>query len=297
MNSNDFGLLLQALRKTSTDERGNRWTRDSLSEAIHLTKSQLGRLERGDRKYLDRQLLQLLADAFKLTNFEQRELLLAAAGISDDQLYGHEQPENQLNHLLSLMSNLQVPAFILDVYGDLVAVNSSLLALYQVTPDLVTHASETPAGMNFIYFVYSEQFGLKNMLNSEWREAAYMAMLFFRRSSLRYRHTLYFSYLFKALLKEKHFDIDWYTNQKFDNHADLTYEQLKYHHPHYGPLSYIATETTINTARGELFLIIYNPTSKETFTVFSELQREHGNSILRLANWPDKIWCKHSPQH
>ena len=292
MNNNDFGLLLQTLRKNSIDEKGNRWTRDSLSEAIHLTRSQLGRLERGDRKYLDRQMLQLLADAFKLTNLEKREFLQAAAGISDDQLYGHKQPENQLDQLLSLMNNLQVPAFILDVYADLVAVNSSILALYQVTPDLVAYANKIPAGMNFVNFVYSEELGLRSLLNSGWREVADMAMLFFRRSTLRYRHTLYFSYLFKALLKEEHFDIDWYTSQRLDNHYDVTYEQLNYLHPRYGSLNYVATETVIKTANGELFLIIYNPTNEETVKVFSDLHHEYGNSILRLASWPDKKWCK-----
>ena len=288
MNNNDFGLLLQALRKNSIDKKGNRWTRDSLSETIHLTRSQLGRLERGDRKYLDSQILQLLADAFKLTNFEKREFLQAAAGISDDQLYGHEQPENQLDQLLSIMNKLQVPAFILDVYADLVAVNSSVLVLYQVTPDLISYANKIPAAMNFVYFVYSEEFGLKSLLGSQWREVADMAMLFFRRSTLRYRHTPYFSYLFKALLKEEQFDIDWYTSQRLDNHYDLTYEQLNYMHPHYGSLNYVATETAINSSNGELFLIIYNPTNKETVQVFSDLHREYGNSILRLASWPTK---------
>jgi transcriptional regulator with XRE-family HTH domain len=290
MNNNDFGLLLQTLRKNSIDGKGNRWTRDSLSEAIHLTRSQLGRLERGDRKYLDSQMLQVLADAFKLTNLEKREFYQAAAGIADDQLYGHQQPENQLDQLLSLMNSLQVPAFILDVYGDLVAVNYSLLALYQVNPDLVTYASKMPAGMNFVNFVYSDQYGFKNLLNSEWREVADMAMLFFRRSTLRYRHTLYFSHLFKALLKEEQFDIDWYTSQRLDNHYDVTYEQLNYLHPHYGPLNYVATETAINTSNGGLFLLIYHPTNEETMKVFSGLQSECSNTILRLASWPDKKW-------
>lgn len=292
MNNNDFGLLLQTLRKNSIDEKGNRWTRDSLSEAIHLTRSQLGRLERGDRKYLDSQVLQLLANAFKLTNLEKREFLQAAAGISNEQLYGHEQPENQLDQLLSLMNNLQVPAFILDVYADLVAANSSILALYRVTPDLISYANNIPAGMNFVNFVYSEELGLRNLLNSGWREVADMAMLFFRRSTLRYRHTLYFSDLFKALLKEEQFDIDWYTSQRLDNHYDITYEQLNYLHPHYGALSYIATETVIKTSNGELFLIIYHPTNQETVKVFSDLHHEYGNNVLRLASWPDKKWSK-----
>lgn len=288
MNNNEFGMLLQALRKNSTDENGNRWTRDSLSAAIHLSRSQLGRLERGDRKYLDNQMLKLLANAFKLTIFEKREFLLAAAGISDDQLYGHEQPEKQLDQLLSQTYKLQVPAYILDVYGDMVAVNSSILALYQVTPDLIDGAYDHPVGMNLIYFVYSQQYGLRNLLNAEWREVADMAMLFFRRSSLRYRHTPYFNYIFKALLKEEQFDIDWYTSQRLDNHSDLTYEELNYLHPQYGNLNYVVTETAVNTSKGELFLIIYNPADNETVKVFSGLLREYGKGIHRLASWPDK---------
>jgi len=78
MNLNDFGLLTKTLRKSSVDQWGNPWTRESLSRAVHLSPDQLGRLERGDRKYLDTQTLLLLADSFNLTNLERKEFLYAA---------------------------------------------------------------------------------------------------------------------------------------------------------------------------------------------------------------------------
>jgi len=52
-----FGQLVKELRKTTSDHQGNRWTRETLSKQIHLSVDQLGRLERGDRKYYWQMLL------------------------------------------------------------------------------------------------------------------------------------------------------------------------------------------------------------------------------------------------
>jgi transcriptional regulator with XRE-family HTH domain len=73
MEPSEFGQLVKSLRKATNDPLGNRWTRESLGSYIHLSINQLGRLERGDRKYFDNQTLILLADAFKLTPIERKE--------------------------------------------------------------------------------------------------------------------------------------------------------------------------------------------------------------------------------
>ncbi len=271
------------------DEYGNRWTRETLSEAIHLTPNQLGRLERGDRKYLDHQTLELLAKAFKLTNLEQKEFFIAASGLKDEVLFQNEIPEHQLNNLLSMMESLQVPAFLLDPYGDIIAANTSAVNLFCITQELIDYALTIPAGLNHMRFMYSSDYGFKDIVGSCWREAATFEIYLFRRSTLRYRHKDYFDFIFKALLKEKDFDIDWYASQRNTMYKNLTYEAFNYDHPRYGEVSYTATETIVNTREGDLYLIIYNPADNSTTKVFNTLNGPGKNHAIKLASWPEKI--------
>lgn len=289
INLTDFGLLVKHLRKNNVDERGNRWTRESLSEAIHLTANQLGRLERGDRKYLDTQTLQLLARALKLTNLEQKEFFIAAVGLKDEILFDHEDPLAQLNNLVNLMEKMQIPAFAVDPYGDILASNTSCLKLFLITPEMIEYARTIPAGLNHMHFIYSSVFGFRNIIGPVWRKVAAIEILLFRRSTLRYRHTEYFDYIFKALLREKEFDIDWYSSHRNPDYYDLTYEAFDYDHPRYGPLSYVATETIINTQKGDIYLILYNPANQSTCEVFKELKGPNKNHTLKLAGWPEKV--------
>ncbi len=288
MNLSNFGKLVKALRNSSLDEDGNRWTRDTLSNAVHLTANQLGRLERGDRKYLDNQTLQLLAESFKLTNLEAKEFLSAAVGIDDSALFGFEKPEEKLNNLIAIIETLQVPAFIVDVYTDFVAANAGALNLFQIEPELIDYMSFIPAAQNMVNFVYSSELGFKEIVGSQWRESADTVMLFFRRSTLRYRHTKYFQFLLKELLKEKQFDVDWYTNHRITEHLDVTYDHFIYKHPVHGCLKYISTETIINTSVGDLYLIVYNPMDQLTAEIFSKIANHGNRRAYRIAPWPDK---------
>jgi len=289
MNLCEFGLLVKTLRNNCNDDYGNKWTRESLSKVIHLTSNQLGRLERGDRKYLDNQTLQLLADAFKLTNMEKKEFFAAAVGIDDREMYRTEDPINQLYKLMTMLESLQFPAYITDVYADIVASNITAQKIYKIPTEIIDQVADIPAGLNMINFIYSPHLGFREIVGSNWREAADMAILMFRRTTLRYRHMEYFQYLLRELLKDKQFDIDWYSSHRFEEHLDLTYELFDFNHPDYGHVRFYSTETIISTTEGDLYLIIYNPADATTVKVFGEMQREYGNRILRMASWPEKI--------
>ncbi len=259
-----------------------------MSKAVHLTPHQLGRLERGDRKYLDTQTLELLAKAFSLTNLEKREFFTAAVGLSDRVLFSKEEPETQLNRLIRTMEQVSVPAFALDVYGDFVVANKISMDLFCITQELLDYAHTIPIGFNVMKFIYSSEFGFKNIIGPGWRRMASIEMLLFRRATLRYRHTEYFDYLLKNLLKEKQFDIDWYTSHRSPEAYDFTYEKFEYNHPRYGPISYIATESVVNTRAGDLYMLIYNPSDKITTDLFQELRGNGNNSVKKLAAWPEK---------
>ena len=288
MKHEEFGMLVKTLRKKSIDPRGNRWTREALCREINLTEDQLGRLERGERKYLDNQTLHLLARSFNLTSLEKKEFFCAAAGMADDELFTRENPEAQLQGLLNELEDIRIPLMVLDVYADIVAVNTATLNLFLLTPEIIHYAGEIPAGYNLLNFIYSPQFGCKEIFGSLWPEVATIEVLLFRRSTLRYRHTAYFEYIISSLLKEKQFNIDWYTSHRYESHYDLTYEHFKYKHPRYGFLSYLATETIVNTKKGDLYLLLYNPTDNATKSVFFNLLDQNKNRVYRIADWPEK---------
>lgn len=288
MHLTNFGLLVKELRKNCYDCYGNKWTRESLSREIHLTPDQLGRLERGNRKYLDAQTLHLLAKAFNLTDLERKEFFYASTGLDDYELYNNQEPDEQLVNLIYTIQNLQFPAYIIDVYADIIAANKALLNLYQTTPEVIESLSQHPVGLNLVGFAYSSDL-FKELLGSRWRKSAVMLLLEFRRSTLRYRHTEYFKFIFKNLLTEKNFDIDWYSSHRHEEHFDLTYEHIEYEHPLFGYLSYVATETIINTKAGALFLVNYNPADSDTLSIFNKLISNHGHKIHNLGSWPEKV--------
>ncbi len=289
INLREFGLLVKTLRKNSVDDNGNMWTRESLSEAVHLTPNQLGRLERGDRKYLDTQTLQLLAEALNLTTLEQKEFFSAAVSPINKTLLNPKKPDEQLSNLYTLIEMLRIPAFAIDPYGDIIASNTSAANLFCITPEVVEYARTIPLGLNYMYLLYSSTYGFKDIFGPKWKEIAALEILLFRRATLRYRHTEYFKYIFENLLSEKQFDIDWYASHRNQKTYDLTHEIFEYDHPRYGQLKYIATETITDTQKGNIYLLMYNPADQATLSVFNSLHGPNKNHLHKLARWPEKI--------
>jgi transcriptional regulator with XRE-family HTH domain len=283
-----FGQLVRELRKTTSDAHGNRWTRETLSKHSHLSIDQLGRLERGDRKYYDHQTLALLAEAFRLTPAEKREFLIIASGIIDVDLYHRLDHKKQLETLINIASNMLVPVFIVDAFQDLLAVNRSCLGLMGIDEERVVFARQQKVGFNNLYYIYSSTLGFKDLIGPSWREIALLQIYKFRRSSLRFRHHDYFKLLINELLKETQFDIDWYSANRHTLHHYSEYENFNYEHPLYGPLKYITTETRIETFQGELQLYAHNPFDDQTNRIFEKLNQSDNPKMIRLASWPDK---------
>lgn len=288
IHSNSFGLIVKALRKNGLNEQGKPWNRDVLGRAVHLTADQLGRLERGERKNIDRQTLTLLADAFKLTSHERKEFYYAALGLQDKEIFNQEEPETRLKNLVDHAEKLHLPALILDVYLDVIATNKALLNLYQIDPDLIEACRGKPAGYNQLSALYSSTPGLKKLMGPAWKNASLSSILEFRRSSLRYRHTDYFSGLLNSLFKLKYFKKDWHISHQYNDYSNSVYKRFTYRHCIFGLLDYTISETRINTAAGELNLILHNPNDPGTLSTFGELTRFGGANVLKFAPWPEK---------
>jgi transcriptional regulator with XRE-family HTH domain len=289
VNYKEFGRLIKALRLNSYDERGAKLTRQKLSESVNLTPDQLGRLERGDRKFLDNATFHLLANSFNLTNLEKRELLIIYANISNEKPPEPSNSETQLDGLIAILEKLNAPAYVTDAYCNIVAINAVNLALQGLTADIIDYLGTLPVGYNMLYSIYAPELNFKELLGEkEWENSAYIAMLFFRRSTLPYRHTKYFNYLLQTLKREKQFAIDWYISHREQEHTDISYQVLTYEHPLYGPLCYLISETIIKSAQGNHCLFIYNAMDETTTSAFREMHRQSGSRVQRLAPWPDK---------
>lgn len=284
----NFGQLVKILRKKTSDERGEPWTRESLSKHLHLSINQLGRLERGDRKYYDSQTLELLANAFKLAPVERKVFLTAAAGIIDEDYCCHLAPEEQLRELLEVTCSVSTPAFILDAYQDIIAINKICLDLFMITEELIDAVKDQPFSFNLLRYMYSPALGFNSLLGPLWQNVAKIQIQQFRRTSFRFQHHDYYKLLIDELLKEPKFDIDWYASHRDPNEKYLPYESFGYLHPEYGPLNYVGTEVNTETVYGELQLILYTPANLATATVFYQLAVSEAHKVIRMADWPIK---------
>jgi len=288
MEPAEFGQLVKSLRKATYDPSGNPWTRESLSSYIHLSVNQLGRLERGDRKYFDNHTLALLCEAFKLSPIERKEFLLAAAGITDADFCNHLSPVEQLSEVAEVAANIQTPIFVLDAFQDIIATNQACLELFMINREMIEFARQLPIGFNLLYYLYSKDLGFQDLLGPAWNVVAMIQIHQFRRTSLRFRQHKYYKYLLNELLKEPKFDIDWYTSHRSPNKNYQKYEYFSYNQKAYGDLKYIATETNTDTLHGELQLIIYNPSDSKTALLFNRLAETSLSRITKLATWPEK---------
>lgn len=288
MKAGTFGQLVRELRKTTSDPHGNRWTRETLSKQIHLSVDQLGRLERGDRKYYDQQTLELLADAFKLTPIEQKEFFIAAAGINHEEHYNFANPDEQLNDLHNVLNTMWSPAMLVDAFQNIVAINKPYQDLFLVTDELLENSRQHPIIFNLLYVAYSNQLGIRDLLGPFWREIAIIQIHQFKRTTFHYQHLKYYKSLLRELYKLPLFDVDWYSSYRTPFNKYQHYVKYSYEHPAYGPLNYIGAVTANSTVYGELQLIVYTPTDSPTTAVFYQFAISDDRKVSKLSDWPVK---------
>ncbi len=290
MGNQEFGKLLAALRKQNLNEYGKTWNREELGKYIHISPHQLGRLERGTRKHLDTETLQLLADAFNLTTLERKELFFAAVGVSEDEIVNPDdsQTKLELKKLLSTLKMLQTPAFLVDDYADIVASNRMTMRLYQANEEYMEKSGDGYAAFNLLKFVYDDASGYKKAVGAAWEDMAKRNINYFRRVSLRQRHKLYFKKILNELRRIEKFDVHWYEVIRAPTCIDSVYDIFKWNHPFYGQIHLVFTEATLPTCYGNLYLFTYCPMDITTAKVFLEIAREAGGQAFQFAPWPIK---------
>lgn len=294
MNRKDFGELVAALRQ----DLG--WTQFQLAEYSELDSAVISQIERGVKRYFEPELLFKLANTFQLTTLERREFLLASSGLSQKEIV--RQPSaamstdvfnvrRALDKMIELTGLVRLPAFLGDVYGDVIAANSILLAFFKLPPHFVTQADRIPAGYSTVRFNFSKDLVARSHVVENWDSYALYSMQTFREHSLRYRAHPYFKYLMKLFRNQNEyplFDRYWKMVSSMEQDKEANTDYFSYRHAEFGQIKYVSSSTISITSFGELFLIQYLPLDAPTSQVFEELAQEAGQSVTRFASWPQK---------
>lgn len=294
MNRIEFGKLVATLRQDMD------WTQFQLAEYADVDEPVVSQLERGVKKHFEPDLLFRLANVFQLTTLERREFFLAASGLDDRQIV--RQPsagittdafdaQKILKKMLDLLGEVRLPAFVVDVYGDVIAANNRILVLFKLPPTLLENAERIPGGFNAIRLTFGRELVARTQIAENWENYAINTMRAFREMSLRYRAKPYFQYLMKSFRNPNEypfFDRFWKLVSSTEQDKEANMDHFVYRHAEFGEIKYISSTTFTVTAFGELFLNQYLPLDGRTFEVFEKLAQAGGEGVVRFAPWPNK---------
>ena len=294
MNRKNFGELVATLRQ----ELG--WTQAQLAEYSGVDDAVISQIERGVKKFFETDLLFCLANVFQLTTMERHEFIFAASGLEENQIV--RQPsatmatdgfnaKKILDRMISLCAQVRVPAFLVDVFGDVVAANPMIVAFYNVPSSFIESAGDVAGGYNIIRLNFGRDLVARNHVSDNWDAYALNSMRAFRESSLQYRAHPYFKYLMKAFHNPAEyplFDRFWKLVSSTEQDKELNTDYFAYQHHRFGPLRYIATTTVAVTSFGNLFLVQNLPLDQHTEEIFTQLKVQAGLGVSRFAPWPDK---------
>jgi transcriptional regulator with XRE-family HTH domain len=294
MNRKQFGELVAALRQ----DLG--WTQFQLAEYAELDDPVVSQIERGVKKHFEPELLFQLVNAFQLTTLERREFLLAASGLDQKQLV--RQPSaamstdvfnvrKVLEKMIELTEQVRLPAFLGDVYGDVIAANNIILSFFKLPVEFVQQANKVPGGYNTARFNFGKDLVARSHVVDNWDRYALYSMRTFRENSLRYRAQPYFKYLMKIFRNQNEyplFERYWKLVSSNEQDKEAATDHFSYLHDEFGQIKYISSSIVSITSFGELFLIQYLPLDQSTSQVFEQLAQQAGPGVTRFAPWPQK---------
>jgi hypothetical protein len=314
MNHAEFGKLLSALRKEKKDEDDLQLTQAKLGEITKIKEYDaktkkfietslgelvIGKIERGELSNLDPQYLLAIAKALNLTSRERKEFFYAAITLDVEQasrntIFSKETEEASkkiYKELLQMMEKLQLPAFIIDSYADVLAGNEMLLKLLEVPEAMFLNMYFVPAGKNMLRVLFDDASNHSKLIGDAFPDYSMKVLRFIRAISLRYRASDYWqNNIFKGAKKFKLFQKYWNNlpYEEDDHYIDSTL--FKYVHPkaEYGLLMYFYTTVQAVTEHGELYFLTYIPADPHTADVFNQLYKKYGSRIVKISDWPDK---------
>jgi len=296
MNRKEFGQLLATLRQDLD------WTQFQLSEYADLDEAVISQIERGVKKFFEPELLFCLANALQLTTLERREFFLAASGLDQSQIVRQVSAamttdvfnaRRVLDKMIELMGLVRLPAFLADVYGDVIAANKIILSFFKIPSFFIEDAHRVPGGYNTVRFNFGKDLIARKLIVDNWDHYAVNSMRTFRENSLRYRAKPYFKYLMKIFrnpIEYPLFERYWKMVSSVEQDKEVSTDYFHFHHDEFGEIKYISSSTVSITSFGELFLIQYLPLDGHTSHVFEQLAQQAGQGAIHFAPWPVKIF-------
>jgi transcriptional regulator with XRE-family HTH domain len=296
MNRKEFGQLLATLRQDLD------WTQFELAEYADVDEAIISQIERGVKKHFEPKLLFGLANALQLTTLERREFLIAASGL--DQKHIVRQPSagmstdvfnvrKALDKMIELTGQVRLPAFLWDVYGDIIAANHIIISFFRVPSEFVETAGQIAGGYNVSRFSFGKGLLARSLVIENWDQFAMNSMRAFRENSLRYRAQPYFKYLMKIFRNQNEyplFDRYWKMVSSREQDKEVDTDFYSYYHGEFGEVKYMSSSIVSITSFGELFLVQYIPLNEITSRIFERLAQEAGQGVTTFAPWPVKTF-------
>ena len=296
MNRKEFGELVLALRQDMD------WTQFQLAEYANVDEPVVSQIERGVKKHFEPELLFQLANVFQLTTLERREFFLAASGLDQKQIVRQVSAATNtdvfnarrvLDKMIELTGQVRLPAFLCDVYSDVIATNQIVLSFFKVPPSFVEVANHVPGGYNTARFNFGKDLVARSHILDNWDNYALNSMRSFRENSLRYRAKPYFKYLMKVFrnpIEYPLFDRYWKMVSSVEQDKEVNTDYFSFHHDEFGDIKYTSSSTVSITSFGELFLVQYLPLDARTSQIFEELTQQTGPGVTQFASWPMKTF-------
>jgi transcriptional regulator with XRE-family HTH domain len=296
MNRKDFGELLSTLRQDLD------WTQFHLSEYAGVDEAVISQIERGVKKFFEPELLFNLANALQLTTIERREFFLASSGLDQKQIVRQVSAamttdvfnaRRALDKMVELTGQVRLPAFLCDVYSDVIATNRIVLSFFKVPPTFVEEADRIRGGYNTARFNFGKHLVARSHILDNWDNYALNSMRAFRENSLRYRAKPYFKYLMKVFrnpIEYPLFDRYWKMVSSVEQDKEVNMDYFSFHHNEFGDIKYTSSSTVSITSFGELFLVQYLPLDVRTSQLFEDLAQQAGSGVTQFASWPIKTF-------
>ncbi len=291
MEITEFGALVKAMRREVWRQRGERWTQAELARRANATPKIISNLERGQKARIEPELLLGLANAFELTTRERAVFFECANGLRRQDLpRPGQQPDAVLANLLKTLEQYQLPAFILDDYDNVVAINSPIRHLFSTALSLLEDASRFPGGYNVMRLVFSEVSPFGNSIVKNKERYLRQSVYFFRFITLPYRATRFYrdmmAYFFSdpAMEAFRRVYAETFTHRQ-DFFFEDNFATLKL--PDHPPLQFFSPpQEAVHTPYGSLYITAYLPADMLTLRYFLHLNEMETLEPLPLSPWP-----------
>jgi PAS domain-containing protein len=262
-------------------------TQYDLAQIAKIPLITVQKIEQGRQVNLKSDMILNLAEAFNLSSQARQTFFLASLGIPDNSaLKNYVEPEEALTELTHLLSSLHIPAFILDGFGDIVAVNPSCNELCGLKTSQ-TSSSHLLSQHNINRFLFSPEFKeqLAAMEAAQPGFSRHIVMLY-KLWTLKNRNHWYFQRLLPELNRYPVFRQHWQSPSFHNEDIFIQHSYFNFKHPKFGSLKFLSTPIQAMTAQGDLNLFSFQPTDLHTAEACVQLAKELGTQAIHIACWP-----------